>query len=42
MMSFLDDFRIIAILLFAIIPLLLLMKGTKLEKAPSEKEPGVE
>ncbi len=29
MLSFLDDFRLLAILLFAIIPLLLIMKGTK-------------
>lgn len=29
MLSFLDDFRIIAVLLFAIIPLLFMMKGTK-------------
>ena len=29
MLSFLDDFRLLALLLFAIIPLLLMMKGTK-------------
>jgi len=29
MLSFLDDFRLLAVLLFAIIPLLLMMKGTK-------------
>jgi len=29
MLSFLDDFRLVAILLFAMIPLLLMMKGTK-------------
>jgi DHA2 family multidrug resistance protein len=28
-LAFLDDFRLISILLFAIIPLLVLMKGTK-------------
>jgi DHA2 family multidrug resistance protein len=32
MLSFLDSFRLVAILLFAIIPLLLIMKGTKVEK----------
>jgi DHA2 family multidrug resistance protein len=32
MLSFLDDFRILAVLLFAIIPLLLLMKGSKIGK----------
>jgi DHA2 family multidrug resistance protein len=32
MLSFLDDFRLLAILLFAIIPLLLLMKGTRIGK----------
>ncbi|MBW1900801.1 MAG: hypothetical protein JRJ20_04115 [Deltaproteobacteria bacterium] len=30
MLSFLDDFRIISLLLFAIIPLLVMMKGTKI------------
>jgi DHA2 family multidrug resistance protein len=32
MLSFMDDFRLLAVLLFGIIPLLLMMKGTKLGK----------
>jgi DHA2 family multidrug resistance protein len=34
MLSFLDDFRLLAIMLFAIIPLLLMMKGTKVGQEP--------
>ncbi len=32
MLSFLDSFRLVAILLFAIIPLVMIMKGTKVKK----------
>ncbi|MBW1767306.1 MAG: DHA2 family efflux MFS transporter permease subunit [Deltaproteobacteria bacterium] len=38
MLSFIDDFRLLAILLFAIIPLLLMMKGTKVLASTEEIE----